>query len=538
VKLGLRLCAFAFVLAAVSSLTALGAAPQACDRLATLGLPNAKITMAQMVGAGAFTLPALPVTPMGPPPSFKDVPAFCRVTLEVSPTPDSDIKIEVWMPAGGWNHKFRGQGNGGFAGMVDYESLAAAVKQGYASAATDTGHSGSPIDATWALGHPEKVIDFGNRGIHQMTLNAKAVIGAFYAEAPQRDYFASCSDGGREALMEAQRFPADYDGILAGAPANFWTHLLTDAMYNVEATTGDPASYIPAAKIPTIAKAVVAACDAEDGVVDGVLNDPRECHFDPETIACKDADSTGCLTAPQVTALKALYAGPRNSAGNQIFPGLEPGGEEGFGGWGLWITGSSPTTSLIYFFGHGYFADIVYGQKDWDPKTFIVDAALRAADAKTEAALNATDPDLSSFKERGGKLIVYHGWSDAAIPPENAINYYNSVKARMGQGNVDSFMRLYMVPGLQHCAGGPGANSFLGEGGRGLGDPDRDLYAALEQWVEKDVAPRAIIATKYVDDNPAHGVKMTRPLCAYPEVAKYEGTGDSNDAASFVCAKP
>lgn len=532
----LRFCAFLFVVLATSSLPALAAGPVPCDRLASLGLPNTKITLAEVVAAGAFTPPPSPIPPMGPPPSFKDVPAFCRVTLEASPTPDSDIRIEVWMPANGWNHKFRGQGNGGFAGMIDYPGLAAAVKQGDASAATDTGHSASPIDASWALGHPEKVIDYGNRAIHQMTLNARAIISAFYGDNPQHNYFASCSDGGREALMEAQRFPEDYDGILAGAPANFWTHLLTDAMYNVNATTRDPASYIPAAKVPAIAKAVLAACDAEDGVADGVLNDPRHCHFDPETIACKGADATSCLTAPQVTALKALYAGPRDSAGKQVFPGLEPGGEDGFGGWSLWITGPNPTNSLIYFFGYGYFADIVYGQKDWDPKTFTVDGAVKAADAKTESALNATDPDLSPFKARGGKLIVYQGWSDAAIPPENAINYYDSVKSRMGQGSVESFVRLYMAPGMQHCGGGPGANSFLGEDGRGLGDPEHDMYAALEQWVEKNVAPATIMATKFVDDNPAHGVKMTRPLCAYPEVAKYKGTGDTSDAANFLCA--
>ncbi|HEV3277797.1 MAG TPA: tannase/feruloyl esterase family alpha/beta hydrolase [Terriglobia bacterium] len=509
-----------------------------CESLANLGLPNTRITLAQTVATGAFTLPPSPMPSMGPPPSFKEVPAFCRVVMDATPTPDSDIKIEVWMPASGWNHKFRGQGNGGFAGVIDYPGLGAAVTQGYASAATDTGHSGSPIDATWAIGHPEKVIDFGNRGIHQMTLNARAIISAFYGDNPERNYFASCSDGGREALMEAQRFPEDYDGILAGAPANFWTHLLTAAMYNVEATTRDPASYIPTAKVPTIAKAVLAACDAEDGVTDGVLNDPRQCRFDPETIACKGADSASCLTAPQVTALKAVYAGPHDAAGQQVFPGYEPGGEDGFGGWGLWITGSSPATSLIYFFGHGFFADMVYGQKDWDPKTFTVDGALKAADAKTEAALNATDPDLSPFKARGGKLIVFHGWSDAAIPPENAINYYNSVKARLGQGSVESFVRLYMVPGLQHCGGGPGANSFSGEGGRGLGDPGHDIFAALERWVEKDAAPSEIIATKYNDDDPAKGVKMTRPLCAYPAFAKYKGAGDTNDAASFVCAKP
>jgi Tannase and feruloyl esterase len=515
-----------------------GAARLPCERLASLGLPNAKIILAQVVAAGAFALPPSTMPPMGPPPSFKDVPAFCRVTLDASPAPDSDIKIEIWMPASGWNQKFHGQGNGGFAGQIDYLGLATAVKLGYASAATDTGHSGSPIDASWALGHPQKIIDFGNRGIHQMTVNAKAIISAFYGGYPQRSYFASCSDGGREALMEAQRYPEDYDGILAGAPANFWTRLLTGAVYNFQATTLDPASYIPAAKIPAIAQAVVARCDAEDGVTDGVVSDPRKCHFDPGTIACKGADASDCLTAPQVTALKALYAGPHDSAGHQVFPGLMPGGEAGSGGWGLWVTGSNPRTSLLSFFGIGYFSDMVYSQKDWDPKTFTVDDGLKAAEERTASALNATDPDLGPLKARGGKLIVYHGWSDAAIAPLNAINYYNSVVDRMGAGNVASFVRLYMVPGMQHCGGGPGANSFGEDGAGAPSDFEHNIYADLERWVEKDVAPSLIVATKYNDDNPAQGVKMTRPLCAYPEVAKYKGSGDTSDAGNFTCAAP
>jgi feruloyl esterase len=467
--------------------------------------------------------------------SYKDVPAFCRVVAEVSPTADSAIKLEVWMPASGWNGKYQGQGNGGFAGMIGYPALGAAIKRGYAAAGTDTGHAGG--DAAWALGHPEKVIDFGYRGIHEMTLTAKAIIEAFYADHPQHSYFASCSDGGREALMEAQRFPQDYDGILAGAPANYWTHLLLGTMWVDQATTLDQASYIPAGKLPAIAAAVLAACDAQDGVADGILNDPRQCHFDPATLLCKEADSNGCLTAPQVTALKKIYAGPHDSAGHQLFPGYLPGAEEGPGGWTLWITGSAPGRSLLFFFGTQYFTNMVYEQAGWDYKTFNVDQAAKLADSKTARALNATDPNLEPFRARGGKLIMYHGWGDAAIPAPNTIDYYDSVVATMGRGNTDSFLRLFMAPGMQHCGGGPGPNSF-GQGANSPPyDPEHNIYTALEQWVEKSVAPSRITATKYVDDsNPAQGVKMTRPLCPYPQVAKYKGTGDTNDAANFVCA--
>ncbi len=533
-----KICFLAIAALAASVASAGATAPVACERLANLNLANAKITLAETVAAGAFAMPPSPLPPMGAPPSFKDVPAFCRVVLEATPTPDSDIRIEVWMPASGWNGRFRGQGNGGFAGMIDYPGLGYAVKRGYASAGTDTGHSASPIDASWALGHPQKVIDYGYRAIHLMTLNSAAIIHAFYGRKTERAYFAGCSDGGREALMEAQRFPEDYDGIIAGAPANYWTRLLTGALWDLQATTLDHASYIPAAKIPAISKAVLQACDAQDGVTEGVLNDPRQCHFDPNSMLCQGADLPDCLTAPQATALKAIYAGPHDAAGHPVFPGLSPGGEEGPGGWGVWVTGPSPRNSLIAFFGLGYFSDMVYGEKDWDYKTFTVDAGLKAAEEKTAAALNASDPNLKAFRARGGRLILYHGWSDAGIAPSSSVEYYDRVVAALGQGATNSFVRLYMVPGMWHCGGGPGANYFIEDNRNVPRDPEHNIYAALEQWVEKKVAPPAIVATKYEDDNPAKGIKMTRPLCAYPQVAKYKGTGDTNDAANFVCAKP
>jgi feruloyl esterase len=515
--------------------SAVRAAQQSCESLAQLALPDTKITLAQTVPAGAFVQPAVPSPVPSTPPSYKDVPAFCRVAAEISPTPDSVIKIEVWMPSTGWNGKYQGQGNGGFAGAIGYPSLGAALKRGYATAGTDTGHVG--FDAAWALGHPQKVIDFGYRGLHEMTLKAKAIIDAFYGARPQRSYFASCSDGGREALMEAQRFPEDYDGILAGAPANYWTHLMSAFMYVNQATMLDPASFIPPAKLPAIAAAVLAACDAQDGVADGILNDPRQCHFDPATLLCKEADSNHCLTAPQVTALQKIYAGPHDPAGHSLFPGFLPGAEEGRGGWSLWITGAEPGRSALYFFGTQYFGNMVYEQTGWDYKTFNLVPAMKLADAHTALALNATDPNLQPFRARGGKLILFHGWNDAAIPAPNTIAYYRSVMAALGARATGSFVRFYLVPGMQHCGGGPGPNSF----GQGANtppyDPEHNIYSALERWVEQGVAPAQITATKYLDDaNPTKGVKMTRPLCPYPEVARYKGQGDTNDVANFVCA--
>jgi hypothetical protein len=439
------------------------------------------------------------------------------------------------MPGQGWNGKFRGLGNGGFAGEIDVRGLAGALRQGYAAAGTNTGHSGGGTDATWALGHPEKVTDFGYRGIHSMTEVAKATIKGFYGNGPQHSYFGSCSNGGRQALMEAQRFPEDYDGILAGAPANFWTHLLTKAVADAQATTVDPASYIPSSKLPALTKAVNAACDARDGVTDGVLNDPRRCPFDPTTLLCKGPAADTCLTAPQVTALKKLYAGPRDSSGRLIFPGYVPGAEEGNGGWAPWITGPAPGQSLLFAFGTGYFSNMVYERADWDYRSANLEQALKAAEEKTARKLDATDANLTPFKARRGKLILYHGWNDPAISALNTIDYYDSVVSKLGRPEADAFVRLYMVPGMQHCGDGPGPNAFGQSGAAPANEARRDVMAALEQWVEKGSAPSAIVATKFVNDDPAKGAQTTRPLCPYPLSAKYKGQGDPKDAAVFVC---
>lgn len=508
-----------------------------CERLAQVALPEAKIKLAQQVAAGSF-IPSNPFTQWIANDSalYKRLPAFCRVAIEARPSTDSDIKIEVWLPVGDWNGKFQGRGNGGFAGEIDYHAMAVAVHEGYATAGTDTGHAAAGTDARWALGHPEKITDYGYRAIHEMTMSAKAVIKEFYGNHLRHSYFASCSNGGRQALMEAQRFPADYDGIIAGAPANYWTHLLTSAVWDAQATTSEEASYIPSSKLPAIARAVNEACDAQDGVSDGILNDPRKCHFDPAAIVCKEEESDQCLTAAQATALKKLYEGAHDRQGTRIFPGLLPGAEDGPGGWSLWITGPAPGKSLLFSFGNGFYGGMVYDKADWNYKDADLGEAVKAADTKMAKILNATEADLAAFKARGGKLILYHGWDDPAISALNSIDYYHSVVSAMGRENTEAFARLYMAPGMQHCSGGPGPDSFGQEGPTPMAqDADHSLQLSIERWVEKGTTPSAIIATKYAGHGASEDVQMTRPLCAYPQIAKYKGSSDPNDAGSFVC---
>jgi len=509
-----------------------------CEKIATLTLPNATVASAEVIAAGSFH-PNSSVTPWMAQADalYRSLPPFCRVRVESHPSSDSDIKIEVWMPLENWNGKLQGRGNGGFAGEIDDFTLAIAIREGYATAATDTGHAASGTDARWALGHPEKVTDFGYRAIHEMTQDAKLVVKQFYGKHPlQHAYFASCSNGGRQALMEAQRFPGDYDGIIAGAPANYWTHLVTSAIWQLQATMQDSASYIPATKLPAIAKAVDAACDARDGTTDGIIHDPRKCHFDPSAMVCKADDTKECLTSAQAIALKKIYAGPSDANGKQIYPGLLPGAEDGPGGWGLWITGSEPGKSLMQAFGTGFFSDMVFEKPDWNFRDANISDIVKAADSKLAKTLNATDPNLSAFKTRGGKLILYHGWNDPAISAVNTVNYYQSVVDVMGQDGFDSFARVYMVPGMQHCAGGVGPDSF-GENGPwpNVNDPHQSLQLSLEQWVEKGTAPKEMVATKFSGPLGSGHAEMTRPLCAYPKVAKYKGSGDENDASNFVC---
>lgn len=518
-----------FILPVFAGLVAQQCGAATCENLSALKLPDTTFT-AQSVPAGKFT------PPYGS--AVADAPAFCRVSGVITPTSDSYIRFEVWLPAAGWNEKYLGVGNGGFAGSIDFRALGANLKRGYATAATDTGHEADGTDGSWAYRHPEKVVDFGYRALHLTTENAKALVHAFYERPQQHAYFDSCSDGGREALMEAQRFPEDFDGILAGAPANYWTHLLSTGVALASSMYARPEAYISNVKIPAIEAAALAACDARDGVKDGILNEPDTCHFDPSVLLCKGPESRTCLTAPQIESLKLIYAGSYDSKGRQIFPGLMPGAEDGANGWSPWIMGRGPGQSTMSGFVDDYFRYMVFDRPAWSSLTGQVEIAVQAADKKTAEALNATDPDLTPFAARGGKLILYHGWNDPAIAPQNTINYYREVQKIMGGEKTDDFARLYMVPGMQHCIGGPGPNWFGQLGTTTSRGAKHGIYDALEQWVEKGTAPGEIVATKYAEDNPAKDVQMTRPLCAYPQVARYKGSGNMNDSANFTCAAP
>jgi len=492
-----------------------------CENLQTLSLPKATITLTQQVAAGAFSLPASASTRgVQLSTAFNQLPAFCRVVATLAPSTDSDIQIEVWMPLTNWNGKFQGVGNGGLAGSITYTAgaggiergLAEALKRGYATASTDTGHVGNT--AAPMLGRRERVIDFAYRSVHEMTVTAKAIVHTFYEAHPEWSYWNGCSSGGRQALIEAQRFPTDYDGIIAGAPAISQTRLVTWVTHVGHAALKEPASVIPSSKFPMIHDAVTNACDAVDGVNDGLIEDPTRCSFDFKTIECSGADSALCLTSAQVESARTI-TNPlvHPVTGERIFPGLALGTELG---WGTRIGGPDPQ-----FFGTDYFKYIFYEDPNWDWRTFDLEAAIALVERGDYDMLNATNADLTPFMQRGGKLLLYHGWSDQNFSAQSTIDYYNSVRDVAGSGRMDEAVRLFLAPGMGHCGGGVGPNAF-------------DPVTALEQWVEQGRAPEPIIAS-YVSDGK---VDRTRPLCPYPQVAKYRGAGTIDEAASFACELP
>ena len=501
-----------------------------CQDLAKLPLPNVTITQADSVEAGPFT------PPFGQP--LGDLPAFCRVAATLKPSTDSDIRIELWMPAAGWNGRLEGTGNGGFAGRISYGVLAGGLRRGYAVANTNMG-TGTPAgqDATIFVGRPEVWSDWGYRATHEMTVVSKQLVKAFYEKAPQRSYFAGCSTGGEQALMEAQRFPADYDGILAGAPAYNWTSLFGRGADLSSKTTSSPESYIPAGKLPAISQAVLSACHKQEP--SAFLADPRTCHLSPDTLLCKGPETDACLTPGQAASLKFLYAGSYLKDGKLVYVGMMPGAETGDGGWSTWITGKFPGASADAGLALGYFRNMVYADPSWSLRKVDIDLDLKASVEKTGDALNAVNPDLSAFKARGGKLVLYHGWNDPAISALGTIDYLNSVSKTMGAEATTSFVRLFVVPGMQHCTGGPGPTDF-GQFGLtadpALNNPDHNLTLALEQWVEKGIAPELVIARGNTDPSGAgKGGLFTQPICAWPKAAVYSGSGDAKDAANYSC---
>ena len=496
-----------------------------CAAMKDLKLEATTITQADAVTSGRLELPGM--APM------QGLPAFCRVAGVLRPTGDSKIHFEVWLPANDWNGRLLGTGNGGFAGAIYYQQLEGYLKRGFVVTGSDAGHQAEGTDASWAFGHPEKVKDFGWRAVHLMTERAKQIIAAYYGKAQNKAYFDACSDGGREALVEAQRFPDDYDGILAGAPANAWSTMVGAGAAAMQ-KLGDPRGYIPDWKLGAIQKAALDACDAQDGVKDGIVNEPAKCRFDPSVLKCKGEDELDCLTAPQIDTLKMLYSGPADNAGHALFPGFTPGDETS---WREWVIGEDPESSLSARFVRNYFRYMVTGDPRWNAQTADADAMSKLSQEKMAADLDATNPDMSKFAAHGGKLILYHGWNDPAISPWNTIAFFKQVQQAMGSDKAASFTRLYMAPGMEHCTGGPGPSAFGQFGAATTKGSPFGLFDSLQDWVEKGAPAEEVFATKYAPgaDGKIKAV-MTRPLCAYPKVAKYKGTGDTSEASNFECA--
>jgi hypothetical protein len=524
--------ALGFLLASAGCFPAF--AQNSCAALAKLKLTDGTTITATPVPAGTYQPPFDPYEP----PAAPDACLLPHPGGSPSSGGFRDTAFELWLPESGWNGQYQQVGNGGLAGKIPLPAMAEPLVRGFAVAGTDDGHTGSMADASWAPNHPERVIDYGTRAVHETAVQAKEILKAFYTKPAAQAYFVGCSDGGREALMEAQRFPADFAGIVAGAPASFMTNLMFREARSQQAITETPASFIPPAKLAVLQKAAVAQCDALDGVKDGLISNPQVCHFDPAVVECKAGDGPACLTRPQVEAARKIYAPVLDSrTGKQISPGFSPGTEAVEANWETWITGSSPAAPAFGAqISQAFLSGIVFGKPGWSLNSLNFGSDVQLVDNKLSAILNSTSPDLRAFKARGGKLIQYHGWGDPAIPALFSIDYFNSVEASMG--STSDFYRLFLVPGMSHCGSGAGANVFGNE--RVVPHPDatHDVVMALNQWVVDGIAPDRIIATAFVDNDPAKSVVMTRPLCPYPQQAVYDGAGDPNQAASFTCRVP
>jgi hypothetical protein len=482
-----------------------------CEALRGLSLPHVTIDDVRAVAASDASgdHPALP--------------AWCRVSGTSRPTPDSEIRFLVAMPRkDAWDGRFVQLGNGGFAGRVREGTLLDVLARGSAAAGTDDGHTSTDVqDASWALGHRERVIDFGYRALKETTEAARAILRAYMGIPPSRSYFVGCSDGGREALMEAQRYPEDFDGVVAGAPANDFTHLFVGAAWDEQALRRSPGHYLSASKLRALEDAARKACAGDDGIID----DPLSCHFNPATLRCKGAEKDDCLTDAQIQTARALYAGPKNPrTGQSLLPGFEPGYEAEPGSWPAWVTGKSaddPKPSLLNF-ARNFFRYVVFGDPGYDILRLDFDSDVATTVEKVGGVIDAVDPDLGAFRRHGGKLIQVHGWADPAIPPRASIRYYESVRARMG--DTSDFYRLFMAPGMFHCYGGPGPD-------------DPHATEAIESWVEQAKAPDRLVATKS-DEGDGTQVARSRTLCPYPQVARWDGKGDRARAESYSCAPP
>jgi len=503
-----------------------------CADLAHLALPDTTITLAQPVAAGAFTPPVPEWAKAFMQPKAIPV-AFCRVAGTIRPTSDSDIRFEVWLPASGWTGRYESVGNGGFAGSIRYDSMLNPLLGGSVVASTDDGHQApaiGPTSADWALGHPQKVIDHGYRAVHLTALTAKAISASFYGRQPSHSYFVGCSKGGQEGFMESQRYPDDFDGIVSGAAANEWTNLFTSFMWTQRLNLTDRAAYLAPADLKKIGQAVMAACAAPGDAEHGFISDPLRCKVPLSSIG---------LTPAKVHTFESIHNGLTDRSGHQVYPGQPYGSEAG---WEDTISAANfeagQTEAQMSMYGANYYRNFVYQDPKWDFHGFEVEKGRADAEKVVGKIMNADDVSFKGFKAHGGRFIQYAGMTDSIVTPLSSVRYYEAVVAAQGGGaaalaKTQEFYRLFLAPGVGHCGGGPGPNQF-GQAG-GAGDAEHDMVVALERWVEKGVAPAQIIATKFVADDKSKGVAMTRPLCAFPKVAKYKGSGSVSDAASFAC---
>ena len=495
-----------------------------CSTIAELSLPQTRITNAEAIRVrGAHAVPGTE-NGIGLTAPVEVRRSFCRVSGVVEPA----INFEVWMPLENWNGRFHGLGLGAFWGKLPYRAMAQSLDRGYAVGGTDTGHQSEWDDATWAISdgafNEEIAGDWVHRGIHEMTIKSRAIVEKLYGQPAHHSYFSGCSSGGHQALTEAQRYPSDYDGILAGAPANYMTHLQAAQISFGLATLVDPATRLdqPIEKFAMLHEAVLDACDVLDGVEDGLIENPAACRFEPSTLMCSGNDSPTCLTPPQVQAVERIYADVKRSDGTKIFPGFPHGSELGWSQMGANYLGSNGQVAWAEIL-YRYF---VFQDPKWNFATMNLERDVAYADQRVGKLMNSMDPNLRPFRDRGGKLLQYHGWADWGITPYNSIDYYNSVVSTVGgsasdaaRDDVQDFYRLFLMPGVSHCRDGVGPDTFDGLG-------------ALEAWVERGEAPQRIEAAKLLDGRPVR----TRPLCPYPEVARYNGSGSIDEAASFTCA--
>jgi feruloyl esterase len=487
------------MLAAAAVAWCAGAHAGSCENLATGSTPQVEIVLAQMVTAGTFTPPDGGT-------ALQQLPQFCRVSVRLKPTADSDIGAEIWLPAK-WNTKLLAIGNGGWGGPVDFDAMAAALRRGYAVSASDDGHT-QRGGARFALGHPEKLIDFAYRAEHESTLEAKALIKVLYGRVSSHSYWQGCSGGGREGLIQAYRYPDEFDGIIAGDPANIRRNAW--ALWLGVRALNDPAAYIPPAKYPMLHEAVLAVCDASDGLKDGLISEPESCHVDFAALQCKGEDGPQCLTPLQVKTAQTMISPATTVTGKVLFPRLEPGTELR---WGRMAGGPAPADLFLDEFRY-----VVYQDPNWDWHRFDLERDAASA-AAVDRDLDEMDPHLAAFANHGGRLLLYHGWADQQVAPGSSVEFYKEVRRLSPDpDHADQWVRLFMAPGMAHCAGGEGPDSF-------------DSLTALEHWVEQGKAPRQIIAAHRT----AGHVDRTRPLCPYPQVARYNGKGSIDAAANFTC---